>query len=128
MRPGLRSCTVGSSKQVGLSWEGPLRGNISQFGPRVQAAMVAGAKLVEPQALAHMKNNAPWEDQTGNARNGLNAETVITAKSVAIVLFHTVPYGPYLELRWSGRYQIIVPTIEIFAPVLIDTIAELAFD
>lgn len=90
--------------------------------------MVAGAKYVEPQAEAYMKSNAPWTDRSGNARNGLKARTEIGSNKVTVYLFHSVPYGGYLELRWSGRYQIINPTIEVFAPVLIETIAELAFD
>jgi hypothetical protein len=43
-------------------------------------------------------------------------------------VFHQVPYGPYLETRWSGKYQIINPTIELFAPQYIELVSELAFD
>lgn len=126
MRHGLRWFTVASGS--GLTWSGDLTDKINEFGPRVKRAMVAGAKVVEPQAEAYMKSNATWTDRTGNARNGLKAQTVVSKNSVAIYLFHQVPYGPWLELRWSGRYQIINPTVEVFAPVLIDTIAGLAFD
>lgn len=116
------------AKDVGIEWSGDLTDKINQFGPRVKRAMVTAAKFIEPQAEAYMKNNAPWVDRTGNARNGLKAQTVVTTNNVTIYLFHQVPYGPYLELRWSGRYQIINPTIEMFAPNFIELIAELAFD
>jgi hypothetical protein len=112
----------------GIVWTGDLTDKVNQFGPRVKRAMVAGAKYIAPQAEAHMKDNAPWTDRTSNARNGLSTEVVIEANRVTILLFHTVPYGPYLELRWSGRYQIINPTIELFAPKTMELIAELAFD
>lgn len=112
----------------GITWSGDLTTKANQFGPKVKRAMVTAAKAIEPQAEAHMKSNAPWNDITGNARNGLKAQTVISTNGVAILLFHQVPYGPYLETRWSGRYQIINPTIEIYAPQLIDLVAELAFD
>jgi hypothetical protein len=112
----------------GIEWSGDLTTRVNQFGPKIKRAMVAGAKYVEPQAEAYMKNNATWTDRSGDARNGLKAQTEVTTNSVVIYLFHTVPYGPWLELRWSGKYQIINPTIEVFAPVLVDTIAKLAFD
>lgn len=113
----------------GLVWEGDLlKGKkVLEFEARVRGAMVAGAKFIEPQAEAHMKTHAPWTDQTGNARNGLKAQTIVEADSVSIVLFHQVPYGPYLELRWSGRYAVIMPTVEAFAPELVRTISRLAF-
>jgi hypothetical protein len=34
----------------------------------------------------------------------------------------------YLETRWSGRYQIINPTIEVMAPRFMAMVAKLAFD
>jgi hypothetical protein len=56
---------------------------------------------------SYMRKNAPWTDRTGAARNGLFAER----HDMDIVCFHTVPYGIYLETRWSGKYAIIDPTI-----------------
>lgn len=112
----------------GITWSGDLTTRVNNFGPKVKRAMVAAAKMTEPEAEAYMKNNAPWQDRTGNARNGLKAQTVVSTNGVAILLFHQVPYGPYLELRWSGRYQIINPTIEVYAPILIQRVADLAFD
>jgi hypothetical protein len=111
-----------------IEWSGDLTAKLNQFGPKVKRAMVTAAKFIEPQAEAHMKGNASWTDRTGNARNGLKAETVIETNSVAILLYHQVPYGVYLETRWSGRYAIINPTIEVFAPQLVQLVGELAFD
>ena len=127
MRRGLRSCTVARS-QSGITWSGDLTTRINQFGPKAKRAMLVAAKAVAPQAEAYMKNNATWTDRTGNARNGLKAEVEVQTNNVIIHLFHQVPYGPYLETRWSGKYQIINPTIEVFAPVLIETVAQMIFD
>lgn len=112
----------------GIEWSGDMEAKLNQFGPRVKRAMVVAAKYIEPQAEKHMKENAPWTDRTGNARNGLKAQTEVNTNQVILYLFHQVPYGPYLELRWSGRYQIINPTIEVFAPKLMAKVADLAFD
>jgi hypothetical protein len=75
----------------------------------------------EPKMENHAKLNAPWEDQTSNARNGLAARSGKEGKTRFIVLFHQVPYGIYLETRWSGKYAIIMPTIEEFGPQVMDT-------
>lgn len=76
-----------------------------------------------------MQDNAPWEDQTGAAREGLRATVgrENTGGDIArelaggssgdnfefgIVVYHTVDYGIWLEIRWNGKYAIIQPTIE----------------
>lgn len=67
---------------------------------------------------AYAKANAPWEDQTGNARQALHAfvEEVSRDESVIIYLSHGVDYGLWLEIRFAGRYAIIWPTIEEHIP------------
>lgn len=112
----------------GITWSGDLTTKLNQFGPRVKRAMTVGAKKIEPEAEAYMKSNASWNDVTGNARAGLHAETEVETNRVTIYLYHSVPYGPWLELRWSGRYQIINPTIEVMAPRLMQLVSDLAFD
>lgn len=116
------------SGRVGIEWSGDLTARINTFEPKVKRAMVVAAKTIEAEAEQHMKDNAPWTDRTGNARAGLKAETEVETNKVTIYLFHTMPYGPWLELRWSGKYQIINPTIEVMAPKLMELVSELAFD
>lgn len=73
------------------------------------AAVTRGfAKDVEEYAKEH----APWEDRTGDARNGLKAEGRQRLTSYTIVLYHTVDYGIWLEVRWDGTYAVIMPTLE----------------
>lgn len=67
----------------------------------------------------YAQENAPWEDITGDARDGLTAEAEKGAQ-IVIALFHTVDYGPYLEVRWSGQYAIIMPTIEALGPSIME--------
>lgn len=61
-----------------------------------------------------MKENAPWEDQTGAAREGLTAKKISSGFKQEIYLYHTVDYGIWLEVRWNGKYAIIVPALEHF--------------
>lgn len=69
-----------------------------------------------PQVESHMKVNAPWQDQTGNARQGLGAEAFDEGDNMGIVLYHQAPYGIWLEVKNSGEYAIIDPTIEVMGP------------
>lgn len=111
-----------------IHWSGDLRVENFRAAERsVQRAMVAAASRTAPQAEAWMKSNATWQDQTGNARNGLGAQSVIAPNHVAVVLYHSVPYGIWLEVRWDGRYAIIMPAIEHFAPRMMALVAALAF-
>lgn len=114
----------------GIRWEGNLRTNIEQLDDRMKRGVVAAANWVAPQAEEYMRTNAPWTDRTSAARNGLHSQVEIEGggDKVAIVLYHTVPYGPYLELRWDGKYAIIEPTMAAMGPLFVEAIGRLAFD
>lgn len=82
-------------------------------------------------AVDYMKANAPWTDDTGSAREGLDAKVDNKDGTISIDLFHTVDYGIWLEIRWGGTYAIILPTIETMGPQLMqqfkDIISEIDF-
>ncbi len=100
--------------------------NVSFFdtiGPIItaSAAMLPGEvrALLEwyaEYAENYMKDNAPWEDRTGAARDGLSADVRGSVTAPELVLYHTVSYGVWLEIRWNGRYAIIGPTIDALGP------------
>lgn len=77
------------------------------------------AQRLAEDIKAYAKENAPWEDHTGDAREGLDTEVVFTSKDdVNILLFHSVEYGVYLENANGGEFSIIIPTMEKFAAEL----------
>lgn len=80
------------------------------------------------RAVNEMRTNATWTDRTGNARNGLNATIYDTPEYIDLVLYHQVPYGVFLEVRWSGRYAIIGPTMVSIAPRLAAMVAQAILD
>jgi hypothetical protein len=81
----------------------------------VQEILEAAAEAVQQYA----QENAPWEDQSGAAREGLTAEYQdLGLFEHAIILYHTVEYGIWLEVRWNGKYAIIIPTIERMGPIV----------
>src|SRR5689334_14575760 len=108
---------------------GDLMGNIDQFDSHMQKSIRAAAFFVAPQAEQYMKANAKWTDQTGAARSGLTARVDSgDPNHIAIVLYHTVSYGVFLEVRWGGKYAIIAPTVNAMAPVFLQAIRRLAFN
>ena len=78
---------------------------------RARRAFEEGADEV----VSYAKATAPWEDRTGDAREGLNADVYETTEGVVLDLFHTVDYGLWLETIQSGRFAVIMPTLEVYA-------------
>jgi hypothetical protein len=76
----------------------------------VNAVMDRTATMGEQQ----MKENAPWHDDTGNARAGLNTLPVLhDQKHKEIIFAHSVEYGIWLETIESGQWAIILKTMRI---------------
>jgi hypothetical protein len=80
---------------------------------------------VAEEVQDYAQQNAPWEDRTGEARDGLTAESFEDGGILTIVLYHTVEYGVWLEVRNSGEYAIIIPTIEQMGPVVMGAVSTL---
>lgn len=76
------------------------------------------------RAVTQMRANASWSDRTTNARNGLSAVVEGVPGGGALVLYHAMPYGIWLEIRWSGRYAIIGPTLNEIAPQVLRMVGE----
>ena len=79
-------------------------------------AMAAKLKLAEASMDLHIKNSqsyarssGPWQDRTGAAREGLSSKTDVGATEIKSSVFHTAPYGYWLEKRsdFHGRYRIL---------------------
>lgn len=107
-----------------IEWKGFTPGRLVEWLGEVRAAQVQ--RTVERTADRHskkieawMRANAPWTDQTGDARRELRAEVLdITGKAVLILLRHGVDYGVYLETMQAGRFAILGPALDTWAPVI----------
>jgi len=65
----------------------------------------------------YAKSEAPWTDRTGNARQNLHTFIEeLSGDTVRLYLSHGMDYGIYLETRYAGRYEIIMPTIRRHLP------------
>lgn len=78
----------------------------------ISRAVAATVEYHAPLAENYMKTNAPWEDQTTNARNGLKAVPVHIGDRHAIVVHHSMDYGFWLEVKQQGKFGIIPATIQ----------------
>lgn len=87
--------------------------------PRVDAAVDLVFDRYEAEAETYARANAPWKDNTGNARAGLfaqhDSEPMVKHQ---LTVYGTMPYTFWLEVRWSGKYAIIGPTLYEIAPHL----------
>lgn len=117
---------------------------LDDYGERALVAVQAVANYWGQQNQDEAREEASWEDRTGNARGGLFfavdgfglnpliGEVTPEAKSemddvavesgdrdtLIITLGHTVFYGKFLELSHGGSYAIIMSTIEKNLPNL----------
>jgi len=131
----------------GFVWVKP-PSNISKgvvdYGNKIEAALYAIAGKWGQDVQDEARQDAQWTDRTGNARSGIfyavdgfgmgtmigevsaEAKTLMkdtsveegSAKSLVIVVSHTVFYGKFLETKQGGKYAIIMSTIEKNLPRL----------
>ena len=78
---------------------------------KVHRAVTAIVEVTAVDTMAYAKTHAPWTDDTGAARAGLNTTAVHSPRSHEIYLAHAMDYGIWLEIANNGKYQVIMPTI-----------------
>lgn len=112
-----------ASPRSQVTWDDrALYNNLRTFNARADRFITAAVGYHATRAVGFARQNAPWADRTSNARNGLFATAERDAPRYRIIVGHSVPYGVWLEVRWSGRYQIIRPTIDHEGPELMRTV------
>ncbi len=100
-------------------------GNLKGCEDRVRAALHGLGMQTAAQMEAYAKQNAPWEDRSAHARQGLFGEVLEEDGKLKIRIAHTMEYGVYLELSRKGRRPILEPTAQKFAPEFYDAAKEL---
>jgi hypothetical protein len=79
----------------------------------------------EAWAVAWMKTNAPWTDNTGRARAELGAKSNRRGHIHEMILFGGAPYQVWLEVANSGRFQILGPAMRHVAAKLLQDLQHL---
>jgi len=76
----------------------------------VNAAVIMEATGGRMETQAH--GDAPWQDQTGNARRSIHYEFSDNGGIITVSIGIGVDYGVYLELSFGGRFRVIQPTVD----------------
>jgi hypothetical protein len=85
---------------------------------------LAGRRVAHQTAVdatAWMKEEAPWQDQTGAARAGLHVDELESPGVLTELVFShdtSLPYVVWLEIAHAGRFAIIAPAIDFWGPKL----------
>jgi hypothetical protein len=117
------------SSKIQMSWTGDerLMNVVRETDAKVKRIITGQFMYHADLATMHAKVHAPWTDRTGNARSGLHSGVSIGMDQEFWELYvaHSVFYGIYLETRFSGKYQIIAPTILFIGKLIIDRMASI---
>lgn len=120
------------AQQAGIRWSTPpseLATAVERYGDRVLQAVAAVTQRVATEMQNQAKADAPWTDRTGNARTGIfgTSEADFAAHVVTIFLSHgaTIDYGIWLELANSGKYAVIMRTMEAHYEPLMQLLREI---
>lgn len=88
-----------------------LEANLRGYSDEVDRAIKFIMEYHATAGQAKMKEDAPWTDRTSAARNGLFTVTEFGRGHYRIVFAHSVHYGIWLEVKFSGRDAVIMPTV-----------------
>jgi hypothetical protein len=91
----------------------------------IRAGIMMLAQRRAPEIETWLKQNAPWEDRTGNARQTLHTEVQIFAEQVVIELAHGVSYGIFLETMQGGTFSVLGPALDHWASIIWDDVNQL---
>jgi len=79
-----------------------------------------------------MRENAPWEDVTGQARASLSTDTQNNVGEWVLLFGYSrrvfEDYGHFLEYDHAGRFSILTPTMDYFFPLILDDLNEILSD
>lgn len=109
----------------GIIWQVPpkkLAEHIARYGDRLFVALAAVMQDHADEMAEWARDNARWQDRTGNARQGIFGTAEADRKAYVVTLFvsHAVQldYPLYLEIANGGKYAIIARAIQQGLPGL----------
>lgn len=93
---------------------------------RINSEIYQVVKEWAPEVEAWMKQNAPWQNISGDARAGLIAKAhLVFGKQIILRMSSSAAHGVYLEgwnpeknapMNNAGRWSIIEPALDFFGP------------
>lgn len=92
---------------------------IGQASTKSEAAIAMYAENAALTLQNYARENRPWTDRTGHARQRLTGSVAKVSQGYQIILAHGVDYGKWLELAHEKRFAIIQPTIQAKSPEIL---------
>ena len=96
---------------------------LGSLDARLGLALNALMEYYAMKGMGYLKMDAPWTDRTGAARTGLHTSVGGYSRGAdgrftsggnnehVITFAHSVNYGIWLEVKYSGRDAVIMPTV-----------------
>lgn len=93
---------------------------LETYTGRLYEALLIVTDVVAKKMESYAKSNAIWEDQSGNARQGIRGDAYWESSKILVCsLSHTMEYGVWLELAHQRKYAILEESINQYQAELI---------
>jgi hypothetical protein len=86
---------------------------LANLNTRSKATLAVYAETVAKDFESYAKQNRPWTDRTGRARQGLTGYIKSIPNGYRVIIAHTVDYGLWLEMAKNKKYAILEPTVRL---------------
>lgn len=114
------------TKKQSLVWQGEdLVKGVKSHQLRVIEAVYKLGMYWAAQMETYAKSHHKWKDRSGAATSGIRATVTREGRNTVINLYHTAEHGIWLEVRWAGKFAILMPTIDLFGPRVLDSLRKL---
>ncbi len=98
---------------------------LTDMGGHLVPVLEAGLSAVADSMEADAKRDAPWTDRTGNARRTMTGFVTCEDDSTLVVgVAGHMHYSPDLELRHGRRFAVLVPTVDRYAPTILQAVTK----
>lgn len=103
-----------SDYDIDLTWDASeFIDSCIQFRNKFEASVLILCQISAMKMEEYAKNEAPWTDRTGNARQNLKGQAEwISSDKIMIAVSHHMYYGYWLELAHDREYAILEESIE----------------
>lgn len=95
-----------------------IKDNLDRLSEEARRKISAIVNYEAAYAVGWMKENAPWTDDTGAARSGLNAIHFSFGNKDEILLAYSVHYGIWLEIANNRKYEILQSAMRVIGDKL----------
>jgi hypothetical protein len=109
---------------MSANWQDDWSKGVDAFGRDLIGDLQQIFQDAAPEIEAHLKETAPWPDQSGASRQALHAEAKAESDGASVTFGHGVDYGLDLELKEDGKYAVVLPTMDTFAIKLFGRVIE----